>query len=425
MSFVVASFRKDISRWRQDWLSILIWLAIPFLMGGLITAMVDRGDDGGPLGTLLIADDDDTLLSGLIAGAFAQEQLGEMFAVQNVSIEAGLELVEAGEASGFLIIPEGFQEAFLNDTPVTLTLKTNPSQTILPGIIQDVTEIILDLGFYAQAMFGPEIAQIQNADTLDQPADLFTAEIAVQIQHKMEKLGPKLSPPLLDVEIVEPPPAEPRPDFALMFLPGIVMMALLFSAQGLSSDYWKERQTGTLRRLASTPGLLGRFVLGKALAAAVVISFLGGTTLVFGFLYHDVSWSKLPSSMAWIVVGGVGFFAWFAALQMSFSNQKGASLISMILLLSSSPLTGQNAQRESQEITEILIAAMAYIKTDLPDGPIGLDPTEATLLTSDEEGNVTRHGGDTESLRDSGISRAVATNAGVRIARRQNSMVMS
>ena len=101
------------------------------------------------------------------------------------------------------------------------------------------------------------------------------------------------------------------------------------------------------------------------------------------------------------------------------ADMKNGLLISMILLLSSSPLTGQNAQRESQEITEILIAAMAYIKTDLPDGPIGLDPTEATLLTSDEEGNVTRHGCDTESLRDSGISRAVATNAGVRIARRQ------
>ena len=332
MSFVVASFRKDISRWRQDWLSILIWLAIPFLMGGLITAMVDRGDDGGPLGTLLIADQDDTIISGLVAGAFAQDPFSDLLAVKKVSIEEGTELIHAGEASGFLTIPEGFQDAFLNDTPVTLMLKTNPSQTILPGIIQDVTEIILDLGFYAQAMFGPELAQIMEGESFDQPADLFVADVAVQIQHKMEKLGPMLSPPLLDVDIVEPPPAEPRPDFALMFLPGIVMMALLFSAQGLSSDYWKERQAGTLRRLASTPGLLGRFVLGKALAAAVVIAFLGGTTLVMGFLYHDVAWSKLPSSMVWIVVAGVGFFAWFAALQMLFSNQRGASLISTILL---------------------------------------------------------------------------------------------
>jgi ABC-type Na+ efflux pump permease subunit len=332
MSFVVASFKKDIARWRQDWLSILIWLAIPFLMGGLITAMVDRGDDGGPLGTLLIADEDDTLLSGFVAGAFAQDQFSDLLGVQKVSIEEGTELILAGEASAFLTIPEGFQDAFLNDTPVTLTLKTNPSQTILPGIIQDVTEIILDLGFYAQAMFGPELARIREGELLDQPADLFTADIAVQIQHKMEKLGPMLSPPLLDVEIVEPPPAEPQPDIALLFLPGIVMMALLFSANGLSSDYWKERETGTLRRLASTPGLLGRFILGKALAAAVIVAFLGGTTLALGFLYHDIVWSKFPSSMAWIVVAGVGFFAWFSALQMLFSDQRGASLISTILL---------------------------------------------------------------------------------------------
>ena len=96
---------------------------------------------------------------------------------------------------------------------------------------------------------------------------------------------------------------------------------------------------------------------------------------------------------------------------------KNGLLISMTLLLSSSPLTGQNAQSESQETAEILIAAMAYIGAGLPDGPIALDPTEATLLTVDEEGNITRHGDDTETLRDSGISRAVASNVGVRIAR--------
>ena len=98
---------------------------------------------------------------------------------------------------------------------------------------------------------------------------------------------------------------------------------------------------------------------------------------------------------------------------------KNGLLISMILVWSSSPLTGQNAQGQSQVTAEILIAAMAYIKADLPDGPIALDPTEATLFTADEEGNITRHGGDTESLRDSGISLTVASNVGVRLAHRQ------
>ena len=67
------------------------------------------------------------------------------------SAPLGSERINAGEASGFLIIPEGFMTAFLEDEPVRLTLKTNPAQTILPGIMQDVTEILLDLGFYTQA----------------------------------------------------------------------------------------------------------------------------------------------------------------------------------------------------------------------------------------------------------------------------------
>lgn len=381
MSFVVASFKKDISRWRQDPMAILIWLAIPFLMGGLITAMVDRGDDGGPMGTLLIADEDDTFLSSFVASAFAQDQFSDLLAVQKVSIEKGAELIHAGEASGFLTIPEGFQDAFLNDTPVILTLKTNPSQTILPGIIQDVTEILLDLGFYAQAMFGSELEQIKNSDTIDQPADIFVSDIAVKIQHKIEKLEPNLFPPILNVEIIELPPSEPRPGFALLFLPGIVMMALLFSAQGLSSDYWKERQTGTLRRLASTPGQLGRFVFGKALAASVVIAFIGGITLLLGFLYHDVSWSKLLSSMVWIVVAGVGFFAWFSALQMMFVQQKTASLITSILLF---PLMMMGGSFFPMDVLPDWIASIGRMS---PNGfvvdRLTLELTSATAWTFD------------------------------------------
>lgn len=332
MSFLYATFRKDLARWRQDMMAVLLWLGIPFLIGGLITSMVDGGDGASPTGILLIYDKDDSLLSGLIAGAYSQGQLGELISVEQVSLEEGTERINAGEASGFLIIPEGFTEAFLNDEPVTLTLKTNPAQTILPGIIQDVTEILLDLGFYTQAMFGPEIEQIRNADSIAVPDDVFVADVAVQIQDKMDTISPHLFPPAFDVQIVEPPPAEPRPDIALLFMPGIVLMALLFSAQGLSGDYWKERESGTLRRLVSTPGLLSRFVYGKALAATVIIAALGGTTLALGFLYHGLAWSKFVPSLIWVSISGVGLFAWFAALQMLFPNQKAASLLTSILL---------------------------------------------------------------------------------------------
>ena len=332
MRFVVASFQKDLARWWQDRTAVLIWLGIPFLIGGLITSMIDGGDGGKPTGTLLIANLDDGMLGGLVAGAFGQGGLGELIVVESVSVEEGTRRIEAGEASGFLTIPEGFTDAFINATPVTLTLKTNPAQTILPGIIQDVTEILLDFGFYAQQLLGDELQEIMDADIEGVPGDLFVADISVQIQDKIEAVGPKVFPPIIDVEIVEPPPSEPPRDIALLFLPGIVMMAALFTVNSLAGDFWTERDTGTLRRLVSVPGKLAAFVTGKAMAAGTVVAIIVTLALVAGFAYHGVAWSKLPSSVIWVTAAGIGLFAWFAALQMLFSNQKAASLVTSILL---------------------------------------------------------------------------------------------
>ena len=332
MGFFLASIRKDLQRWWRDAPAILIWLGIPFITGGLITSMIDGQGGGSPTGTLLIADEDSSFVSGMIAGAYSQGELGELIVVEQVSLEEGEQRIAAGEASGFMVIPEGFQDAFLNSEPITLTLKTNPSQTILPGIIQDVTEVLLDAGFYVHEVFGDELAQIQGFEGADDVQDAFVASTSVLINQKAQAISEKLSPLALDLEVVEPPPAEPRPDFALLFFPGIVMMAILFSSNGVASDFWLERDKGTLRRLVSAPGRLGSFVAGKALAAACILGGIAGITLLVGFFYHGVSWAKFIPSLLWVTLGGVGLFAWFAALQMLFPNNKAANLVTTIVL---------------------------------------------------------------------------------------------
>jgi ABC-type Na+ efflux pump permease subunit len=331
MSFLIASVRKDLRRWAQDRVAILIWFGIPFLIGGLITSMMDGGG-GGPSGRLLIADQDDSFVSGFVVGAFTQEQLGDLLTVENVSAEDGERRINGGEASAFLTIPEGFQDALLDETPVTLTLKTNPSQTIMPGIIEDVTEILLDFGFYAQRLFGPEIRKIKDSDLDGRAADVFTAAISVEIRNKFETIVEKLDPLAIELEIVEPPPAEPQPDFALLFLPGIVLMAVLFAANSLGADYWVERDKGTLRRLASAPDAWTGFLAGKAVAVMAVMMFVSSVTLAIGFAYHGVAWSKFVLSVLWVSLGGVALFAWFGAIQMLFPNNKAANLVTMVLL---------------------------------------------------------------------------------------------
>lgn len=331
MNFLIASVKKDLTRWARDRAAMLIWLGIPFLIGGLITGMMDGGG-GSPTGKLLIADQDDSLLSGFVVGAFSQDQLGDLIIVEQVTAEEGEARVNDGEASGFLTIPKGFQDAFLNETPVTLTLKTNPAQTILPGIIEDVTEILLDLGFYLQRLLGPEIKTLMDADFEGNPTDAFVSGISVDIQHKINKIVEKTDPPAIDLEIVEPPPAEPQPDYALLFFPGIILMAVLFASNSIAADYWVERDKGTLRRLVSAPGALAGFVTGKAVAAFVMMGAVTSVVLIIGFAYHGVAWSKFVPSLIWVSLGGVGLFAWFAAIQMLFPNNRAANLVTTILL---------------------------------------------------------------------------------------------
>ncbi len=331
MNFLVASVRKDLARWMQDRAAMLLWLGIPFLIGGLLTSMMDSGG-GAPTGTLLIADEDGSFISGAVVGAFSQEQLGDLIIVEQVSAEEGTRRIDEGGASGFLTIPEGFQDAFVNETPVTLTLKTNPAQTILPGIIEDITEILLDGGFYAQRLLGPEIKAIMDSSSDSAPSDAFVAGISVDIQNKIEKVTEKLSPLAIELEIVEPPPAEPAPDYALLFLPGIILMAVLFAANSLAADYWVERDKGTLRRLVSAPAALTGFITGKAVAALAIMASVTAIVLIAGFAYHAVAWSKFIPSLLWVSIGGVGLFAWFAAIQMLLPNNRAANLVTMILL---------------------------------------------------------------------------------------------
>ena len=331
MRFLLASVKKDLARWAQDRTAMLFWLGIPFLVGGLITSMMDSGG-GSPTGTLLIADEDGSLLSGFVAGAYSQEQLGDLITVEQVSAEEGEQRINDGEASAFLTIPGGFQDAFLNEAPVTLTLKTNPSQTILPGIIEDVTEILLDAGFYLQRLLGPELRTIRNADLEGLPSDAFVAGISVDIQHKINRIMQRTDPLAIDLEMVEPPPEEPEPDYALLFLPGIILMAVLFTANSLAADYWVERDKGTLRRLVSAPAALGGFVAGKAAAATALVGAVTAVVMVVGFAYHGIAWSKFVPSLLWVSLGGVGLFAWLAAIQMLFPNNRAANIVTTVLL---------------------------------------------------------------------------------------------
>lgn len=330
MWFLVASLGKDLSRWRRDLPALLLWLAVPLVIGTLVTTLMDAGGGAKPRGTLLVADLDDSLPSNAVGAAFGQGELAELVDVESVSVEAGRARIDAGDASAFLVIPAGFGDALLSQEQVTLTLVTNPSQTILPGIIEDVLAVLLDGGFYLQQLFADEIAVMTQSTA--SPSDAEVAELAVAINRKLANAGSQLFPPAFDVEIVETTAAEPGASVSLLYLPGVLLMAIVFFANGFAADIWTERRQGTLRRLASVPSQLAIFLAGKTLAAGVFFAAVGVVTLLVGFAYHGIPVEKFPPMLVIVTLSGMGFFAWFVLLQMLASTSRGANLLTTLAL---------------------------------------------------------------------------------------------
>ena len=184
MAFFLASVLKDLRGWRRDPASLLIWLGLPLFVGGLVTGLMEGGAQ--PTGTLLVSDRDGSLVSQAVPRAL-DAGLGELLEVQSVSENEGRTRLEEGDASALLAIPEGFGDAVKRDEGASLRLLTNPAQTIMPRIIEEGLQILLDASFYLRAVFGDEVDTVVGWVETDTQANAATvAELAVSIRSRLE-----------------------------------------------------------------------------------------------------------------------------------------------------------------------------------------------------------------------------------------------
>lgn len=324
---ILAEARKGFLRRAADPWALAGWLAVPLLLGTLVTSITGRGQV--PRAHLLIADLDESLISSFLVSALTHEQLAEVLLAEKVSVERGRERLEEGEASGLLVIPEGFGERFLRDQPDRLELVTNPSQRILPRILEETLDLLADAGFYLHRAMGEELDLIAGADSISE-AD--TAAMAIGIRRKMLILGPALQENPIVLDVVRPEEEGPRPGFALLLFPGLALMAMFFTAQGLVEEFWDERELGTLRRLAASPGGAGRLLGGRLLAVVGVQFVIGAAVLIPGFLYHGIPAVLFGPASLWLTLSGTVLFLLLAVLQLMGPSRRAASLISQMVI---------------------------------------------------------------------------------------------
>ena len=327
MRFFWQSVVKDLRRKVNDPYSLALWLAIPLFIGIAITLATGGSGGTNPTAVLLVADEDESLISGLFKGVFNQGELSSIIQLVEVTREEGLERIEEGKGSGFLVLPQGFGEAVLLENPLTLTLITNPAQQILPSILEETLGVIVDGTFYLHRILGEQLKTI--AETSEDPSDSDVAEISVAINQKMQKLSTYLFPPVIQLDSkVDEQEDTQTINFGLLFLPGVILMALFFTAQGMAEDIWKERQLGTLLRVNSLPPGLLPFLLGKLAAGGALLAAISLVGLTLGMWYHSIGFSGLPLAVVWSSISGVLLLLLLLSIQLYARSQKAAGLIS-------------------------------------------------------------------------------------------------
>jgi ABC-type multidrug transport system permease subunit len=337
MRFVWSSALKDLKRHLRDPLEIATWLGIPLLIGLMIILATGGKSGPRPQAHLLVADEDDSFLSGMLVGALSQETAGGLIRAENVEKLGGIERIEKGEATALLIIPNGFGDALLLEEPSVLKLITNPSQQILPKIVEESLSMLLDGVFYLHRVVGDDLRTFAGgpAPGSDTFSDLQISNFSVKVNRLAARLSDYLNPLLIQVESKiqeEEEESENNVSAGALFLPGILFMSLLFMALAISADLWQEKEQRTLLRMVVSPQSVKSFVLGKLLTGAIFMLIISSVTLIIGYSYFSLAAATLPLAVLWAVLSGTMLTTLLMLIQLFASSQRGGNILTMALI---------------------------------------------------------------------------------------------
>jgi len=337
MRFAALSAWKDLTRILRDPLGLFAWVAMPVIITGLLAVMFGRSNTPPlPHGTLLLDDEDRTLVSAGFVDVFSRNPFRKMITVQSMGYEQGRNRMDAGAASALLIIPKGFARAFFSGEHATLTLITNPSQRLLPGMIREALSTELDGSFYLQRLAGPQLAffgsRIQQ-NTGSAPGGPAKDLIPRQLSNYF-------NPPLMELRTTVVESKRQQVSLAVLFYPGMLILAIFGMAQSLSEDIWRERSYGTLRRLLAGPRSLSSFMGGKIAALALLFACVGMAGMLIARLALSAEIHNAALAILWIALSGVGLYLMASLLQAFASEQRAGTILNAFVLFLFSMMGG-------------------------------------------------------------------------------------
>lgn len=329
MRFVLVAAAKDIRRRIADPAALAIWIGIPLVLAGMLS-FIGNTAGSSPRARVLLVDQDNSFLSRLLPSAAPPERTP--IDIETVTLDEGRRRIADGKGTALLIIPAGFQNAVLGTGSARLELITNPAQRILPSIVRQMLEVVVEASFYVQQLFGEPLNRVTGGSDGGQPADADVASVAVEINQRVQAMQGVLLPPVISLAVKAESPRGPSLNFGQLFLPGMLFMSFLFIAQGMSFDVWEEKRESTLRRILTTPQSAGSVLLGKLLAGITVASVVALVGLVTAVGWFDLAWTRIPAAVLWCAFVSGALISMLTLLHLYSGSQRGAELLTGMIV---------------------------------------------------------------------------------------------
>ena len=333
--------RKDlVLRWRSP-VSTLVMLLFPFMMAGLIGAVSSgSGSEGLPPIKMLLLDREDGFLGNFLAGATPPDDAELRLDVVKVG-EEGFAMMEDGQASGMLIIPENFTEDLLDGRPVTLEFLRNPQESIKPEILEQGLQVVATYLDVAVKALGSELSRLDGMfDADEMPPVMVVTSLIGEFYEEVRKAERYLFPPVITLG-TEKEEGAPRPNLFGYVLVMVSVMSVLFVAIRAVTDLYEDARTGMLRRQLSTPIPVGMLVASKLVFAVLFGVLVMVILLVAGAL---LGWFDGMTDLPWIFVHTVAFAlaagGLMTVLVALVRTEKQAGLLSWIVVMVMSAVGG-------------------------------------------------------------------------------------
>jgi len=341
-------FRKDmVRRWRSP-LATLVMIIFPLFMSAAIGS-ISGGPGGGeefPKITVLVRNlDENGFISNAIVGMLGQEDSQEYLEVYAVGDE-GPAMMENGEASAMVVIPDSFSIHVLERRETTLTVVRNPAEGIKPEIVAQGAGAVATYLDQAARLLGAQLGEISRMVEADEVPDAAkVGAVAASVMLRIEGAQDYLFPPLVKVGSVKEAAVEDdSPGTGNVFGYVLIMttvMALLFVATRTMGDLFEEKNNGMLRRMLATPLDLGRVVLAKTIFG---VAFGVLVLLVLAVIGLTLNWIEPDVDPLAVLLMGVTFSlaacGLLALITSLVTTEKQAGIANWLVIMGMSALGG-------------------------------------------------------------------------------------